>query len=417
MMKTNNYKLLKFIDLLVFFLGLFSFFPLIRAISFFNQLWFLFLVLLVLSLLIASKRNRYLKIPKLVFYIIFYVIYAVGLSLISGNYFIANRFLELSQAPIFYLAFLHNKNLNRNIYNYKIIKLLLPFIILTCILTLKAYQSSPYISRAIKSSGVESSEILSSGVGGYEFIYFLVFIFTILIFSFKSINFKKHLIKLRLLMVFLVLLTGYNVILSGYTTALFLIVLVIILRTIGEFISLSKLNSLIIYLFLYAPLIFLGLNFTLNYYLENFGKTGNAIKILEVISFFNSDTLGLTSQARVEVYQKSISVFKNNPFFGIISQPLPVDSSGKLIAFGQHSQILDTMALFGIPFGLFQLYIYLKPLKDRITIGYKKYNMLTIATILCFLVISIFNNLTPSIGFAVFFIFPTINVIINKNKF
>jgi len=122
------------------------------------------------------------------------------------------------------------------------------------------------------------------------------------------------------------------------------------------------------------------------------------------------------SEARLNVYQESISIFINNPIFGIIFYPLAVNASGELIAFGQHSQILDTLALFGILIGLLQLYIYVKPLKDRITVGLKKYDIFAITIMISFLIVSVFNNVTPSIGFAVLFIYPTISEIIKKQK-
>lgn len=412
-MKSRLYNIL---DLSIFFLGLFSFFPFIRAISFFNLLWPVLLMILVVSIFLTSKRNRILKPGRLTFFIVLYIIYTVGVSFLSGNLSIANRFIELSQVPIFYLAFEHNKKLGRNMNNFRIIKLLTPFIILTCILTLKGYQRSAFISRAIKSSGIESSEILFSGVGGYEFIYFLVFIFSILIFTFRSIDIGKHQKKSQLIMGLLTLLTAYTVVLSGYTTALFLISLAILFRTLGKTINLSKFIKTISSIILLFVIFYLGINFFIDIFLVQFEGSGNANKILEILSYINTDTLGESSQARVSVYQKSISVFENNPFFGIIFLPLAVNAAGELIAFGQHSQILDTFALFGIVIGLLQLYIYVKPLKDRITVGLKKYDIFAITIMISFLIVTVFNNVTPSIGFAVLFIYPTINEIIKKQK-
>ena len=188
-MKSRLYKIL---DLSIFSLGLFSFFPFIRAISFFNQLWSVLLMILVASIFLTSKRSRILKPSRLTFFIVFYIIYTIGVSFISGNLSITNRFIELSQIPMFYLAFEHNRKLGRNMNNFRIIKLLSPFIIITCILTLKEYTITPYISRMIKTGAVEGREIMASGVGGYEFIYFIVFIFSILIFTFRSIDIGRN---------------------------------------------------------------------------------------------------------------------------------------------------------------------------------------------------------------------------------
>ena len=411
----NNPKLLIFVDLSIFCLGLFSFFPFIRAISFFNLLWPVLLMILVVSIFLTSKRSRILKPGRLTFFIVFYIIYTVGISFLSGNLSIANRFIELSQIPIFYLAFEHNRKLGRNMNNFRIIKLLSPFIILTCILTLKEYTINTYVSRLIKTGTIEGKEIMQSGVGGYEFIYFIVFIFSVLIFTFRSIDVGKHGRKLKLIMGLLILLTGYTIVLSGFATALFLIFLAILFRTLGKTFNLSKLFKNISKIILLFVLLYLGFYFFIDDFLALLGDK-NANKILEILEFFNSNTLGVNSEARLNVYQESISIFINNPIFGIIFYPLAVNSFGELIAFGQHSQIIDTFALFGIVIGLLQLYIYVKPLKDRITIGLKKYDIFAITIMISFLIVSVFNNVTPSIGFAVLFIYPTISEVMKKQK-
>lgn len=412
----NNPKLLIFVDLSIFCLGLFSFFPFIRAISFFNLLWPVLLMILVVSIFLTSKRSRILKPGRLTFFIVFYIIYTVGISFLSGNLSIANRFIELSQIPIFYLAFEHNRKLGRNMNNFRIIKLLSPFIILTCILTLNEYRITPYISRMIKTGAVEGKEIMAAGVGGYEFIYFIVFIFSILIFTFLSINFENHQKKSKFIMLLLIILTGYTIVLSGYTTALFLIFIALLLRIFGYIVSFNKLIKNTGKFILFCFVIYFGFEFILDNFLIYFQDSINANKILEITSYIDYNSLGNSSQARLDVYQKSISVFINNPIFGIIFYPLAVNSFGELIAFGQHSQIIDTFALYGISIGLLQLYIYIKPLKDRIIVSFKKYNVLAILIMLNFLIVTVFNNITPSIGFAVLFIYPTISEVMKKQK-
>ena len=115
-----------------------------------------------------------------------YIIYTVVISYVAGNGNIGNRFFELSQLPVFYLAFENNRKLGRNKDNIKILKWLLPFVLFTCFQTLNAYRTNPYISRALKSSLGLGTEYMAQGVGGYEFIYFLIFVVCILSFSFKS---------------------------------------------------------------------------------------------------------------------------------------------------------------------------------------------------------------------------------------
>ena len=412
----NNPKLLIFVDLSIFSLGLFSFFPFIRAISFFNLLWLVLLMILVVSIFLTSKRSRILKPDRLTFFIVLYIIYTVGVSFLSGNLSIANRFIELSQIPIFYIAFEHNRKLGRNMNNFRIIKLLSPFIILTCILTLNEYRITPYISRMIKTGATEGKEIMASGVGGYEFIYFIVFLFSVLIFTFRSIDVGKHLKKSKLIMLLLTLLFSYTIVLSGYSTALLLILSAILFRAFGKSINLNKVFKIVSSIIVLFVLFLICINYFIDNILVLFENNLNYNKILEIISFFNSDTLGVSSEARLNVYQQSISIFINNPFFGIILDPIAVNSSGELIGFGQHSEIFDNFALFGLFIGLLNIYILMKPIIDRIKIVKKKYSGLGLLVLINFVTLSLFNNITPSIGFAVLFIYPTISEIIKKQK-
>ena len=75
--------------------------------------------------------------------------------------------------------------------------------------------------------------------------------------------------------------------------------------------------------------------------------------------------------------------------------------------FGQHSQVLDTFALFGIFIGILQLYILFKPFHIYLKDANIYLSSFAEVVVLLFFIQVTINNITPSIGFAVYFIFPT----------
>jgi len=400
---------------MVFCLGLFSIFPPIRALPFFNQLW----ALCVLGWIFAVFLYRpwYLLYPnKYRFIVYIYVIYTIVISYVAGNGNIGNRFFELSQLPIFFLAFENNRLLGRNKDNLKILKWLLPFVLFTCFQTLNAYRVNPYISRALKSSKDLGTDYMSQGVGGYEFIYFLIFIVCILLFSFKSFLPEKRRKLAYAFFVVILVAFSINIFLSNFSTALFLLVLMFTLRFFGKQINLIKLIlTIFVSIFIYLVIDVVAL-FLIDLYLSNFEGSINASRILELKGFFGNQAAGISLDARFSAFIESIETFYKNPVFGIIIAPLAMNSYGEVIGFGQHSQILDTFALFGVAIGLIQIYVYFNPFLKRVKIGSYSYNMMTITMMIVFLVVSTFNNVTPSIGLAAFFAFPTIIEFLNDKN-
>jgi uncharacterized membrane protein YkgB len=68
---------------------------------------------------------------------------------------------------------------------------------------------------------------------------------------------------------------------------------------------------------------------------------------------------------------------------------------------------LDTFALYGAGIGVLQLYIYLQPFISRLRVARGYISGFPLLMMVIFLVMVTFDNATPSIGFAAFFIFPT----------
>jgi len=352
--------------------------------------------------------------PKYIFYpstynlsVYIFVIYTILIAYITNTPAIGNRFFELAQIPMFYLAYKKNKLVGSNKDNLMIIAGLTPFILLTCYMTIKTLLTNPWASRGSGNPGATGGvELLEQGVGGYYFIYFLVILFAILLFVFFN---KNNLLKLKykIIGISILLLFAVNVILSNYTTALILLTLSILIRIIGSRI-LGKYKMAYIFgfilLFLFSSIF---LQSILNFVIELLAGSSNAERILEIEKFLFNNEIGQSAGARVNVFNESIRALFQNPIFGILMNKSSFSTGINLQGLGNHSQILDTFALYGLGLGILQLFVYLYPILTRMKNVNGSYSILSITMLMLLCILFSINTATPSIGFAFFFIFPT----------
>ena len=78
--------------------------------------------------------------------------------------------------------------------------------------------------------------------------------------------------------------------------------------------------------------------------------------------------------------------------------------------------IFDTFALYGFGIGIIQLYVYAQPFLRRFKRNDGYVSELTVAMMVVFLLFSIVDNVTPSVGFVVFFIYPEVHCLVQNNK-
>ena len=334
--------------------------------------------------------------------------YTISIAYIMENGVIGNRFFELAQVPLFYLAYHKNSINGYGRDNRTFIILTIPFVILSIILTITAYSLDPlnqYISRGVKAGTELGIEYMKRGIGGYELIYFLLILFPVLLYIvFETPHLFK--LKFRFVGLLLIVLFAVNILLSNYSIASFLLIFCVLYIAI-----IPKLNVRLAPLFLiilcvlviFSTQIFSGFVNSLEIL---FGNTLNAERLKEVNDFFASNKMGDSFAARISTYENSLNAFYDNPLFGLITQPV-VYSGNYLVGFGQHSQILDTFALFGFGIGALQLYIYFQPITIKIRNNNWILSSLALLVLIIFFILILVNNVTPSTGFAVFFIFPT----------
>lgn len=398
-------------NIILFVLALISFLPQVRVFSFFNQLWAALMILWLLVSLTIGKRAIFNR-SKYRIYVGVFVLYTVLISYFFGNGVIGNRFLELSQLYLFYIGYEINKFYGFHYYNKRVIYGLIPFIVATCLTTIRALLVNPFASRDILERG--AVERASTSVGGYGFIYFIVVIFCSLLFYFGRNSMpKKH----RLTVLSLLGLLFVTVLLSNFMTGLLLCLFALVMRIF--FPRLSKGRSIIIvtvgvFIFLFfEPIIVLISDAALAY----LGDSLNASRVKEIRDLLIKGNSGASVTARADTYSQSFQLFLNNPFFGIIINPIRRVGLG-VSGFGQHSQVLDTFALFGFLIGTIQVYLIGNPIAKRINFKTKQNNNLPLIMLIVAFSLATVNNLTPSIGFAIFFIFPVIHdeVLMRENK-
>lgn len=391
-------------SILFFILAVSSIYPPIRAVSFFNKLWALCLIGWFATTILDNPSFLYNdRVHRLAIY--GYIIYTIFVANLTGNGMIGNRFFELAQLPFFYIAYQNNKQMGRSKDNFFVLFALLPFLVITCLITIRACIEDPISARLVKKNA-EGFELMRQGIGSYELIYFLVLVFCTLLFVVFN-NKRKVTFFQKSLGIGLFILFGATIVLSNFMTALLLTTIGVLGRV---FLNKITLNKLIIFplagLFLLKfskDIMVVIIDFIMNLY----GESMNAVRLLEIKVMLMENESGAAGESRAHAFNSSIDLLLENPVFGILTKPLVRVGEG-VSGFGQHSFMLDTFALFGLGIGLLQLFIFTQPFLRRIKPNkHSKISSMALVFMVIFIILTFVNNLTPSIGLAAFFIFPT----------
>ena len=392
---------------ILFTLGVMSIFPPIRSFSFFNHLWAVLLLGWFLSITIAYPKFWFNSAAhRLVIYT--YIVYALVVANLSGNGVMGNRYFELFQIPMFFIAYYTYSQMGKTQACRRVIMGLIPFLIFTCIATTRACISDPFAARSSEED-MEALANMRAGVGGYELIYFLVVAFAICLYLYFSISAVKYKVGLGALL----LLFFVTIVASNFMTALLLTIISVAVKALLSKMKINKIifiSLAVLFLSIYSNVILVNI---IDMVMGNMGESMNAARLLELKMLLLENEQGASMQARSNAYKKSFELIFKHPFFGILTKPLIKVGDG-VAGFGQHSQILDTFALYGIPLGLVQVYIYFKPLISRLKLPGGGISSFAFLIALHTGVIFTMNVATPSIGFAIFFIFPVVYDYVNQ---
>lgn len=393
--------------LLISYITISSVFPPLRAIILNNTLMVAISMLSWLIITFIKKPNFYFSptIQRLI--VLIFIFYSFIMPYLFGNEVIGNRYLGITPIFFLYIVYEYNAKYNESKNNLRIIKLTIPFALITLIRTLQALLINPYISRRIKSSGESSLNLLSQGIGGYEFIYFLVLVFPVLVYlTFFSGFLKKK--YYRIILLFLSILVFAVIILSNYFTAFIVALSSILIMLLVRFVKRQKAFAGIMLIFGIIILLLVGNSLAIFLLNWMYGWLGNGLTAERILNIKYSILYGnnqIVSTARWDLIRVSIVAFLNNPIFGTIA-----DVQSNVLSFetsaGQHSHFIDTFAFLGLLPGLAQIYIVFQPYFRRLKNSLA--NELIIPVLYSIVIIFTFNTVTPSMGVAVSLIAPTV---------
>lgn len=390
----------------LYIMAILAIFPPVRALAFFNALWPLVMIGWLFSSLLIS-RDFFIKVSihRLMTYV--FIIYSIVLPYISGSTFIGNRYLELTQLIIFYWGFELCKRKGRLTDAVKLIWCFLPAAIIVSVITISEYAQHPYISRLAKKDTAAGIQYMLQGVGGYDFVYCLVFLLLPLIyFCFNRNVLLGH--RMKVVLYVLLALFAVNILLSNFATALFLVSFAIMFRFF-----LKRVSTLLLltYIFIFAilfPFLPSIIVYFLDFALDYFGTSMNAARMLELRQLLLVGVIEVSMGARIEAFALSIDVFLDNFLLGIVVDGLEVSSTGTT-AFGQHSFFIDGFALFGVVFGLLQIYVFMYPLKKEFVLTSLHRTTLPFLVFILAMVFFTINNAVPAVGFVIYFVYPVLN--------
>jgi len=397
--------------LIIYCLAIMSIFPPIRALSFFNYIWPLLMTVWLLTSFLSSpayflKPSRH----QLVGYIFF--AYVIIIPHVSGNGFIGNRFLELFQILIFYWAYDINMKRGRQKYNERITLFLVPIVIVICVNTILKLSSSLYASRLAKKDTMTGIELMSQGVGGYEFIYFLVFVSASILYLIldKKTNLKA---ATKGGIGALLILSLVTIVLSNFMLAFLLIIIMLLIRIFLPYLAIK----LVIFNFFTLMIVVFFLPTIINFIISVSDQPMNIQRLIELREFISHGVIGLSSGARLEAFQESVYGIFNNPLTGSVFTIMR-SGTGDYSGFGQHSFLLDMFSIFGVIIGVIGLYVLFQPLIKLLNrSSMRKKISLPFLMLMLSGIFFLVNNLSPSIGFAIYFVYPTIyNFMLDKYR-
>ncbi|VDN46216.1 membrane protein of unknown function [Petrocella atlantisensis] len=403
-LKRKNPTIQKLSTFFAFYLVISNLIPQIRVIPGFYLLMFLsiFLWLFTAALAHPSFFTQF-NVHKLLIFL--FILYTVTVPYIFGNGTIGNRYLEHGVMLIFYLIYRYNRAYGYSNSNMLIVNFSLLSLTITSVLTLLGLFNNPYLARSIKSSGEHTMYLRSQGIGGYEFIYLLVFVSINLFFLLCNKKFIKLKARSTYIITFLFTLFLLTIVSANYFTALLMLIASFVVLLIFKN---RNILAKVYILFLGVILILFRKNifdFLIKGIIKLMGSGATVEKLLKLQEsssiYYGSDSI---FSDRASTIISSWLSFLENPISGLVISPIQ-SSGGFLTGFGQHSHFVDTLALYGLFIGVLNIYIILYPFFIRFDKKRELFS-LNLSMLISVLIIFSFNNVTPSIGFGIFFVYP-----------
>lgn len=347
----------------------------------------------IVLLLLALKNNNICFANNFHTLItIFVLLITVLVPYIAGNSVWANRYIDLLffiTAPCCFRFFFYRKEMK---YLKKTVIFVCISASITWTVTIINLMGNPYLARSIKSSGETTASLKQSGIGGYEYVYFCVIVGVM----FFCLFWYKKQIRYLIISVIALLMC----IMSNYMTALLLFVVGIILCIISGRTRQQRIIGITIIL-----LLLIGFNYCSSWLIEMVSNLTPDGRIARLLSNNNEGIIkGIINEFTVDrlpTLLSSINIITMYHGMGVYF----VAFSTILSSLGQHSYILDTLAIMGIPLGGAYLFIVYKGIFRNV-----------VPVVVITIILLTLNNATASIAVALFLFVPTLRYYLLPNQ-
>lgn len=343
-------------------------------------------------LLVLIKLSQGYRLTTSQSSIALFIVFLLFMTLvIDGVSSVNQRFQAIICLLFFMLYYFYQKD-NK--------KLMIIFWLVTslCIIwnlrTLQAYTTIHNISRMLAKDFDGAEYYAKQGIGGYGYIYSMVFM---LFCALKVFNGKlnKHVLVKRIVLIVYILTTLLLLLSAGYFLALLLTIFGLISLVI------TNIKSVNIRVLSYAGCVIVALLIIINFdtimsFVADISKgTMYQSKVQDIITSISEDQVVGTVYGRYERYQRSIRLFFESPLWGQLTRK----------DVGKHSQILDFFAQYGIFVGVWFCSIF-TGFKNQI----KKKNYINKdfieIVVLFFMIFACVNNLSYTNGVIIAFCLP-----------
>ncbi|MBQ6154066.1 MAG: hypothetical protein IJJ15_09990 [Ruminococcus sp.] len=339
------FKKLNYKSYILFYILLYAVMPIVpRATSTYLTTYFYMAIVVATFIFsfVACRLGNIKEYAVLMLPFIIYALLSMVLSHESDWMIAAYESFMVYVFPVsvgYYLA--------RNPFNAKTFAIVLVVVFaFTCMTTIIGCIRNPDAARDLASTKTSQDATAIKydwqNIGGYSFVYS-----TVLLYPFVILGFKTKKLNIVFVVIFTVL--AYALALyTEYTFALMLLLLSTLLFLIKKDMSIKKFLLLMIFSFLAAYFLRYAVAALLTYIGNLLGNETMTEKMTAI--FLGNEAVEQLDDPRDVLYMMSIETFLKNPLFGTFF------NGGR--GSGGHSQILDTLAQFGLFGGAILYWMY-----------------------------------------------------------
>lgn len=389
------------------FFALSSISPSLQALSYYYLYIGLSIVLWIITAFILDI-NFFVKPKKHIFLIFCFYFYTLFVTILFGHveFLKWNVGIAVTMFPILIYAFYKDRFEKFLNYIFWSIMVIVP---IWCLISIKFLNQDSSIMRQI-SSNPESIILKQQGIGGYEFVYSVVFL--VIICLAMLINLKRYSIILRILTITTMVMSLIVIVKADFSIATLTCFIGMLIVFVLKKVSISRILTLMIGLFCLLLLLENIFPLIIEKLSELTHGMAYAPRINEILTFISIGKAEGDLKSRIDLYILSINQMIQYPLLGNIV----LNNIETYKSFGNHSTILDRGALYGLCIFLLDIYILLYLSFTRIKSRILGFSSLAISVFVSTVIIFTLNNATSSCGVMTFLMFPIAYNYINYNR-